>query len=93
MFGLIAHALPPSLEWVGRLLYPAAAFRSAGGPTLVVLYNLVPWIGVMAAGYGFGAIVVGAEADRRKACLRIGLGATAAFRGAWRAGDGDDGVR
>ena len=26
----------------------------ADGPNLIVLYSIVPWIGVMAAGYAFG---------------------------------------
>jgi uncharacterized membrane protein len=50
-----------------------------GAPPLMVLYSLVPWIGVMAAGYGFGAIVVMAPERRRRLCLGIGLGAIVAF--------------
>ena len=33
-----------------------------GGPPLLVLYSIVPWIGVMAAGYAFGALLVRAPA-------------------------------
>lgn len=44
------------------------------GPILFVLYSLIPWIGVMAAGYAFGAIV-----NRPRLCLAIGLGATLLF--------------
>ena len=44
------------------------------GPVLFVLYTLIPWVGVMAAGYAFGAIV-----HRRRLVLAIGLGATALF--------------
>ena len=49
------------------------------GPILFVLYSLIPWIGVMAAGYAFGAIVELEPARRRRLCLAIGLGATALF--------------
>ena len=49
------------------------------GPPLVVLYSLVPWIGVMAAGYAFGAVVVAPDARRRRLCLGIGLSAVALF--------------
>jgi uncharacterized membrane protein len=49
------------------------------GPRLTVLYSIVPWIGVMAAGYGFGLIVTSEPADRRRLCLIIGLTATALF--------------
>jgi uncharacterized membrane protein len=41
---------------------------------IAVLYVIVPWIAVMAAGYAFGAIV-----RRKDLCLAIGLGATVLF--------------
>jgi uncharacterized membrane protein len=50
-----------------------------GGPPLMVLYSLVPWVGVMAAGYGFGVIVAKPPGERRRLCLALGLGAIAAF--------------
>ena len=53
------------------------------GPSVAVLYSLVPWVGVMAAGYAFGAIMVREPAERRRLCLRIGWSATGALRG-WR---------
>jgi len=54
-----------------EFIYPAG---SNGVPGVTILYVLVPWIGVMAAGYGFGLIV-----NNKKACLIIGLSAIAAF--------------
>src|SRR5262245_2673146 len=73
-------ALPgPARAAFGRVwefVYPAG-LESAFG--ISVLYVLVPWIGVMAAGYGFGAIVTRDAADRRRLSLWIGLSATAAF--------------
>jgi uncharacterized membrane protein len=50
-----------------------------GVPSLTVLYSLVPWVGVMAAGYGFGTIVTREPARRDRLCLAIGLGAIALF--------------
>jgi uncharacterized membrane protein len=50
-----------------------------GGPSLIVLYSIVPWIGVMAAGYAFGPILTMDPARRNRLCLAIGLGATALF--------------
>jgi uncharacterized membrane protein len=50
-----------------------------GGPEIAVLYTIVPWIGVMAAGYAFGAIMIREPDARRRLCLRIGLSATALF--------------
>lgn len=44
-----------------------------------VLYVIVPWIGVMAAGYGSGQILLLGPARRRKIFLGIGLSAIALF--------------
>jgi uncharacterized membrane protein len=49
------------------------------GPRLIVLYTIIPWVGVMAAGYAFGAIITRPAAERDRACLTIGLGAIALF--------------
>jgi uncharacterized membrane protein len=46
---------------------------------LPVLYPLIPWVGVMAAGYAFGALVQRPAAERRRLLLRLGLAVTAAF--------------
>jgi uncharacterized membrane protein len=49
------------------------------GPQLWVLYSLVPWVGVIAAGYAFGAVLMLEPARRTRACLTIGFGAIALF--------------
>lgn len=49
------------------------------GPNLIVLYSIVPWVGVMAAGYAFGKILTFEPARRNRFCLGIGLGAIALF--------------
>ncbi|MEX2117524.1 MAG: heparan-alpha-glucosaminide N-acetyltransferase domain-containing protein [Bacteroidota bacterium] len=49
------------------------------GPNLIVLYSLFPWIGVMAAGYGLGTILVLEPAKRDRYCLSIGIGAIVLF--------------
>jgi len=51
----------------------------ADGPNLIVLYSMIPWIGVMAAGYGFGHILTLEPARRKRLCLAIGLSAVALF--------------
>jgi uncharacterized membrane protein len=66
--------------WIWQLLYFGGPIRlGSSGPVLFVLYSIVPWIGVMAAGYAFGAVVQMEPPRRRSLCLRIGLGAIAAF--------------
>jgi uncharacterized membrane protein len=67
---------PTGVVW--QVLYGGGPIGGEGG-VLFVLYSLVPWVGVMAAGYGFGAIVLLEPARRRRLCLAIGLGATALF--------------
>ena len=49
------------------------------GPNLIVLYSIIPWIGVMAAGYAFGKIVILPPERRSRLCLAIGLSAIALF--------------
>ncbi|HXJ85313.1 MAG TPA: heparan-alpha-glucosaminide N-acetyltransferase domain-containing protein [Candidatus Binatia bacterium] len=49
------------------------------GPNLIVLYSIIPWIGVMAAGYAFGKILSLDPARRMRLCLTIGLSAIALF--------------
>ena len=49
------------------------------GPSLIVLYSIIPWIGVMAAGYAFGKILSLDSPRRTRLCLMIGLGAIALF--------------
>jgi len=51
----------------------------ADGPNLIVLYSIIPWIGVMAAGYAFGKILTLEPARRRRLCVTIGLSAIGLF--------------
>ena len=54
-----------------------SGFEPVQGVT--VLYVLVPWIGVMAAGYGFGLILLQEPSKRKRLCLGIGLSAILLF--------------
>jgi uncharacterized membrane protein len=92
--------------WLWKVLY--VGFYSGPirfgpeGPNLIVLYALVPWIGVMAAGYAFGALLLLEPTRRDRLMVAVGLGGTALFlvlRGfnlygdpfPWGAGKGGDG--
>jgi uncharacterized membrane protein len=59
-----------------EFIYPAGSDAPGG---MTILYVLVPWIGVMAAGYGFGTLLLTNPELRKKICLRIGLSSIAAF--------------
>jgi uncharacterized membrane protein len=63
----LAPLLPAPLRAV---LY--TAFQDPPLGPLVVLYSIIPWIGVMAAGYGFGAVVTLEPARRDRICYLIG---------------------
>ena len=81
VFEPLGRTLPESWRWLWEFIYPVGVEVRLGqhGPSVSVLYSIVPWIGVMAAGYAFGAIMVREPAERRRLCLRIGLSATALF--------------
>jgi uncharacterized membrane protein len=70
----IASQLPDLLK---KVLY-VGFFEGSIGP-LIVLYVIIPWIGVMAAGYAFGEILTLDPKRRDRVCLWIGLGAIALF--------------
>jgi len=78
---VVGHALPESWWWLWEFVYPLGAEVKLGssGPSVAVLYTLVPWIGVMAAGYAFGTIVTREAAARDRWCSRVGLAAIALF--------------
>jgi hypothetical protein len=66
--------------WPGQVLYTAGSFRIGGtGPRLVILYSLLPWIGVMALGYAFGHVAVRERAERDRWCLALGAAAMVTF--------------
>lgn len=65
-----------SFSWIWTLLhYPGPI--SIGGVEFSVRYVLIPWVGVMAAGFAFGSLLL--RPDRRKWILTLGFGATALF--------------
>jgi uncharacterized membrane protein len=56
--------------------FPVLGFPS---PVVFVIYPLIPWIGVMAAGYAFGALYQKDAAWRRRVLLGIGATMTVLF--------------
>jgi uncharacterized membrane protein len=78
LFTPLASVMPQSTQWFWQFVYLGGEVK-IGPVALNILYVIVPWIGVMAAGYGFGTIIRREPAQRRRLCLAIGLGATALF--------------
>ena len=82
-FQLARAASASSLSWLWQTLYfggnIALSGRGEDGPQLAVLYSIIPWIGVMAAGYAFGRVMRLDAARRRRVCVALGVGAIVAF--------------
>jgi uncharacterized membrane protein len=49
------------------------------GPSLIVLYSIVPWVGVIALGYAFARVLTFEPQRRDRLCLALGLCAIALF--------------
>lgn len=62
-----------------QILYFGGPIKWGDGHLLAVLYSLIPWIGVMAAGFWFGEVMTWDAERRKKFCLRLGWGAIAFF--------------
>ena len=77
----LAHAFgPDGPNWLLRIIYFGGAVEiGKSGPPLLILYVLVPWIGLMFAGYAFGPITQQSADARRRISLRFGLALTALF--------------
>lgn len=58
--------------------FPVAGFPS---PVVVLIYPLIPWVGVMAAGFGLGALYKMSEERRTSLLIWIGVIATMLFIG------------
>jgi uncharacterized membrane protein len=76
----ISSAHMTSLGWMWKILHEGfAPIALRGGTTAIVVYPLIPWIGVMSGGYCFGRVFDLPPAERRSLMLRVGAGLTAAF--------------
>lgn len=66
-----------------RILYagflPGPVRIGDSGPSLLVLYSIVPWVGVMAAGFAFGRLLELERPRRERACFGLGALALALF--------------
>jgi uncharacterized membrane protein len=65
--------------FVWNLLHQPGLLHVGSGTRLFALYPLIPWAGVMAAGYAFGPVMHRDEASRRRWLLGLGIALTAGF--------------
>src|SRR5687767_11066194 len=67
-------------RWVYQFLYFGGSVRiGESGPRIAILYSLLPWIGVRAAGYAFGAVLEMPDPRRRRVCVALGGGCVVLF--------------
>lgn len=89
-----------SLGWLWRILHAGGGLEIGSGFRLIALYPLIPWIGLLMAGFGCGPMFLRDAPDRRGWLIRWGWGLTLAFvwlrasnlygdPAAWTAQDGD----
>lgn len=76
IFSLVPNFLPATLDTYWEFIYSSG---NEGPSFITILYVIVPWIGVMMAGYGFGLILQMETERRKKLLITIGLGATFLF--------------
>ncbi len=67
------------LRWLWLLLHQEGTLEPYAGARWFLIYPLVPWIAVMAAGYAIGPWATLPRVQRRRTFLRAGLSATAVF--------------
>jgi len=65
------------LYWLWMLLHTPGRIPITADFSFSVRYVLIPWVGVMAAGFAFGTVLL--RPDRRKLILTIGIVATTLF--------------
>jgi len=68
-----------TLSWMWKVLHANGSFEWAPGYHVGIGYALIPWMGVVAAGYGFGTLLLLEPVRRRKWLLLLGVAITLAF--------------
>lgn len=68
-----------SAGWGWYFLHQPGLMHLGNGTSIFVLYPLIPWIGVMAAGYALGPVMQLDAEVRRRWLLRLGSAITAGF--------------
>jgi uncharacterized membrane protein len=76
--GISAEQLGPA-AWIWNLLHEPGIIQVGPETVVYALYPLIPWAGVMAAGYAFGPVLNLDQVVRRRLLFRLGLALTAGF--------------
>jgi uncharacterized membrane protein len=65
--------------WTWQILHWGNDIQWGDGNVIFAGYPLIPWVGVMAAGYACGAVLQKPEHERKKTLVRLGVGLIACF--------------
>jgi uncharacterized membrane protein len=65
--------------WAWSILHTGDFINVTENRVFLPIYPLIPWVGVMAAGYGLGAIMLLERSKRRRTLFILGLSLTLAF--------------
>jgi uncharacterized membrane protein len=64
----------PAVNVIWTILMKAGGFNITRNMLFVISYPIIPWLGIVLAGYGFGSLYHLDPAKRKKLFFRIGLG-------------------
>jgi uncharacterized membrane protein len=78
LLGLLPMPSNPVLQYSGALLFGGGLFK-VGGTMLIFSYPILPWLGIMLAGFACGKLFLLPEEHRKKQLRRIGLIALGLF--------------
>jgi uncharacterized membrane protein len=81
MLNAIVPADLGSMAWLWKMLHEGGyqGLNASGNWGVYFAYPILPWVGVIAAGYVFGRVMLVDETNRTKWLWRLGLGAIAVF--------------
>lgn len=69
-----------SWGWLWQILHEGGMIQFGDGYVFGAFYPLLPWIGVIATGYGFGTLLLESDAQkRRRNLILLGTGLTVLF--------------
>lgn len=68
-----------SLTWLWKILHVSQGFEISEGYYFVVIYPLIPWVGVMALGYGIGHVFLKPKQQMQKILGLVGLSLLCGF--------------
>lgn len=68
-----------SFDWLWVLLHSPASLHPTPSTEVLVLYPVIPWVAVIAAGYVLGPVFQRSESQRRRTLLALGAAVVVGF--------------